>query len=1036
MQSLQLTGPGGMVLRAGRRRVTSVVVCCAFIASFTLLSSDVLGAPLDAVTVTTPSSTTSRTPLHEQGNALPDSSMKSPIDVSNASTASHARNFAFYYGTHVPVPELSAFDTVVVEPGSGFDPKAVDTPHTAWLAYVSVGEVTQARAYFKEIPKDWLRGENKAWGSVIVDQAVPQWPEFFVDRVIAPLWARGFRGFFLDTLDSYQLEAKTDSERARQQAGIVAVVKTIKSRYPSARLILNRGFELLPQVHDLVYAVAFESLYRSWNQAQQRYEEVTPADREWLLAQVKATKAYGLPVVSIDYCPPADAQCARETSAKIRALDVIPYVTGPALDVVGVGAIEVEPRRILLLQDSDPHGDLAQSDGVRYLGMPINYLGYDADYINIADPLPQQPLNDRYAGIVLWMNRDHPQPRELRAWLVKQIDGGMHVAVIARFGMALDRKLLETFDLQPVSGSPQDVLRVRSFDPSLIGFEMQPQPDSHDYVSVRTGPSGRSLLRLSAGDFEVDAAAITRWGGYVMRPFVVFQMAETNQARWVVQPIAFLQQALRLPAMPVPDTTTEVGRRLLMTHVDGDGFGLPAEFGSAQQGARAGDVLLGILRKYGWPTTVSVTEGELSDVGPYHAYARTLRAIARRIFALPNVEIASHTYTQPSQWTRSVSEANELASGGGAKPNWLAVDIPGYRFSIDREIAGSAAFIGRELAPAGKPVKMLLWSGDSAVPAAALKATYDARLLNMNGGGTVITKRYPSWTAISPLGVMREGYYQIFAPDQSEDRYTRYWQGPYYGFERVLETFDMTDRPMRFKPIDVHYHMYAVTRYASIVALERVYAALASRPLNPVFTSEYAQKVLDFYSFSIARDGDTWVVRDSGQLRTVRLAPGDAPDLATSTGIAGYTPGPAGVYVHLVGSEARIRVLHGAAHANASLPYLADANGRVERFARDAHGLSFELRAHVAPAFRLANVRNCRVTANGHPLTPDHSSGANPRVADAEQSAPAGLRATGERAAMMVDQTSGQLNSYSVGRSGVAATSPEQLVHVDVDCAI
>lgn len=247
--------------------------------------------------------------------------------------------FAFFYGAHVPVAELATFGSVVVDPDSDFDPHAAAAPHTAWLAYVSVGEVTTARAYFKDIPRAWLRGENRAWGSVIVDQAAPQWPAFYVERVIAPLWARGFRGFFLDTLDSYQIVAKTDSERARQQAGIVAVIDAIKARYPSARLMLNRGFELLPRVHANVYAIAFESLYRGWNQAQRRYTEVPQADRTWLMLQVDAAKAYGLPVVAIDYCPPDDAVCVRDTAARIRAAGVIPYVTGPALDVVGVGAM-------------------------------------------------------------------------------------------------------------------------------------------------------------------------------------------------------------------------------------------------------------------------------------------------------------------------------------------------------------------------------------------------------------------------------------------------------------------------------------------------------------------------------------------------------------------------------------------------------------------------------------------------------------------------------------------------------------------------
>ncbi|MGT2493988.1 hypothetical protein ACU4GD_34550 [Cupriavidus basilensis] len=52
-----------------------------------------------------------------------------------------------------------------------------------------------------------------------------------------------------------------------------------------------------------------------------------------------------MPVISIDYCPPADRKCARDTAARIRALDIIPYVADPGLQTVGIGSIEVMPRR-------------------------------------------------------------------------------------------------------------------------------------------------------------------------------------------------------------------------------------------------------------------------------------------------------------------------------------------------------------------------------------------------------------------------------------------------------------------------------------------------------------------------------------------------------------------------------------------------------------------------------------------------------------------------------------------------------------------
>ena len=264
-----------------------------------------------------------------------------------SSVSASAPNIAWYYGDKPPVGQLRAFDAVVVEPGHGFDPTQFKTPSTQWLAYVSLGEVTPERGWFKALPKAWLLGDNAAWASRVVDQAQPEWPAFYVDHVIKPLWDKGYRGFFLDTLDSYQLVAKDDASRAAQEAGMVRVIRAIKARYPDAKLIFNRGFEILPQVHDQVYAVAFESLYRGWDQGAKHYKEVNDADRAWLMGQARRIRdEYHLPVISIDYCPPADRACARDTAKRIKAQGLVPYVTDPALSTIGVGRIACAKRRV------------------------------------------------------------------------------------------------------------------------------------------------------------------------------------------------------------------------------------------------------------------------------------------------------------------------------------------------------------------------------------------------------------------------------------------------------------------------------------------------------------------------------------------------------------------------------------------------------------------------------------------------------------------------------------------------------------------
>jgi polysaccharide biosynthesis protein PelA len=263
-----------------------------------------------------------------------------------ADAAAPLRSIAFYYGAHPPVTELSQYDAAVVEPDHGFVPPAPSTAsadasgtRTVWYAYVSIGEVHASRSYFSAIPPAWLHGANDVWQSSIVDQSSKGWPEFVVNKIVAPLWREGYRGFFLDTLDSYQLVATTDAARAAQQAGLVAVIRAIHARFPGAYLILNRGFELLPEVHDIVDAVAFESLFHGWDQKNQRYIDVPAADRDWLLAQARTVRdRYILPVISIDYCDPADRVCAADAIAKIRGLGLIPYIGDGGLQSVGSGA--------------------------------------------------------------------------------------------------------------------------------------------------------------------------------------------------------------------------------------------------------------------------------------------------------------------------------------------------------------------------------------------------------------------------------------------------------------------------------------------------------------------------------------------------------------------------------------------------------------------------------------------------------------------------------------------------------------------------
>jgi len=887
-------------------------------------------------------------------------------------------NIAFHYGQQPPVDMLQAFDIAVVEPDSGFDPvkASAAAPHTAWFGYVSVGEVLASHPAYADIPKAWLVGANAAWGAKVVDQAAPGWPAFFVDRFIAPLWQRGYRGFFFDTLDSYQIVAKTDAERARQEAGLAAVVQAVKARYPEARLIFNRGFEILPKVHGLAYAVAFESLFRGWDQGGKRYVEVSQSDREWLLGQARTIREqYGLPVISIDYCPPADRQCGRDTARRIQALGIMPYVADPGLQTVGIGAIEVMPRRVLVVQDRRPEESLDNSSGVRYVAMPLNYLGYRVDFADADQPLPEIG-RDRYAGVVFWLSDNvASHPGRFQEWISARIAQGMPLAFMNGFGAPMGASLAARLQLDLAKGRTAGPVQVLQRDP-MMGFEMPVAPDRTAAVPVqaRESAGGRSLLRLRSGALTYDAAAIMPWGGYVLGPYAVRESGVSTQARWVVQPLDFLREALRLPAMPVPDVTTENGRRLLTVHVDGDGFASRAEIPG---GGFAGEVLLReIFDRYKLPMTMSVIEGEVARDGMYPKLSAELEPIARKIFARPYVEVASHTYSHPFEWGRTVSGA-----GGGTHASEgdeaFFLPIPGYKMDLRREIGGSIDYINRVLAPPGKPVSLMLWSGDCQPPAEALKLTAQAGVLNMNGGDTLITRSNPTWTDIAPLGINKpEGTFQVFAPNQNENVYTNLWHGPFYGFERVIETYELTDKPLRFKPVNIYYHSYSGTKAASLRALRKVYDYAVGQPLLPLHATDYVRKVIDWQGMAVAREigaadtggaqGSAWIVRGDGNLRNLRWNGAGVPDFSTARGVTGTAPAAGGgVYLSLDGGDARFTL--GAARP-AAAPQIAEASGFVRNWRRDGTVTRFTFSGYYQPFFRLSGAAQCRVRVDGKPV--------------------------------------------------------------------
>ncbi len=900
-----------------------------------------------------------------------------------AATAPPPQSFAFYYGTDIPWESLGAFDVAVVEPGNvspaGWPHRL--NPGTTVAAYISVGEVHPTRSYFTQVRPEWRLGENTAWGSIVVDQAAPGWNAFYLAQVIKPLWDQGFRAFFLDTLDSFNLTAKTPEARQRQVAGLVSLVREIKRAYPDAQLIFNRGFEILPQVHTLAWAVAAESLFRGWDAGKQEYRAVPQADRDWLLAQLRrCADDYKLPVISIDYVPPADRALARETAQRIQALGFIPWVTNPALDMMGVGAVELLPRQVLAIHDEPGHlAQLASHEIHRVGTMPLNYLGLDARYVYVnapeMAPLSQQVLAGRYAGVVTWFNRgsfqetpalmkllDNARRQGVPVVMVGEMPGD---AALDAFGKDIGATVRLTTPLTLEKRSPH------------VGFEIEPQPNVSSFTpsALRPGMGDVWLRVRSESNGNADVIAITPWGGFAADRYWKMDLPQDNGERWAVNPIEFFRAALKVrPDIPVPDVTTESGRRLFTIHVDGDGFPSRAEVPGTPLASEV--MLRDFLERYRWPSTVSIIEGEVGARGLYAALAPQMEGLARRIFALDHVEMASHTYSHPFFWADT--ELGRVREG-----RFMGLRIPGYRYDAQREIAGARDYING-LAPPGKKTRVVLWSGDTQPLETPVRLAYQAGLLNMNSGNTWISRAEPTLTLVGPIGMMKGEWFQTYAPMQNENVYTNNWTGPFYGFERVIETFEMTERPLRLKPVNIYYHTYIASKRASIASLHKVHGwaqeQLRQQQLHPIYTSEYIERTLDWRRATVARTASGALeLRGGRYLREWRVdEPRALPAASASTHIAGHVRHEAAAYVHTSGPVA----LYGAGGAGAaSRFYMESANARLTGWATQGNLQQLRFEGHLplhatfmAPGCELQGAPGQKATRRGDRLDVEATS--------------------------------------------------------------
>ena len=241
-----------------------------------------------------------------------------------------------YYGETADEPVLAGYDLVVLDPTFRGSISAVKRNGARVCGYLSLGETRQTDLY-KQIPDAALLAQNPTWNTRQIDVRHPAYRDTVVHKMIPSIVAQGFTGLMLDTLDtppyleSLAKQAGGDKYHGMTDAA-VDLVQAIRVAHPKLKLLVNRGYALLPRITDSIDAVIAESLLTSPGGG--GYEWNTPASVAQQLSLLTVAQDRNLPVLSLDYWEPTDTVSIGKIYLRERLLNHHPYVATHLLDTI------------------------------------------------------------------------------------------------------------------------------------------------------------------------------------------------------------------------------------------------------------------------------------------------------------------------------------------------------------------------------------------------------------------------------------------------------------------------------------------------------------------------------------------------------------------------------------------------------------------------------------------------------------------------------------------------------------------------------
>ncbi len=226
---------------------------------------------------------------------------------------------------------------LVLEPHHARPIAPLRGPGSTLLGYVSFGEVERNRPYFAALDKAGaLKAANPNWPDArLADLRHPAWRAAVLDRLVPAILALGYDGIFIDTMDNAEAMEQQDpvANKGMVAAG-VSLIAAVRARFPKIRIMLNRGYALLPDVAPKIDYLLGEAMASRWNFAGKHYELLSDSDWAWQAGRLRTAKARNpaLSLMTLDYWDPADTKQVAALYARERAAGFSPYIATLALD--------------------------------------------------------------------------------------------------------------------------------------------------------------------------------------------------------------------------------------------------------------------------------------------------------------------------------------------------------------------------------------------------------------------------------------------------------------------------------------------------------------------------------------------------------------------------------------------------------------------------------------------------------------------------------------------------------------------------------